>query len=148
MPGSRRPPVARAIGDMIAPTIDPAVLAELARMGLGDDFLHAFVEQCLSDAQACQTALANASATGGWDEAREIARAYHGVAENLGADSIAERCARIERASDAALARQQAGWVADLSRHLAAVADLSRREVVRLNRARRGPDLREAPELS
>lgn len=138
---TQRMPTVRAISDVTRPMTNPAVLTELAEMGLGEQFLRDFVEQCLKDAYACQFELANVGPKGDWDEFREIAHAYKGVAENLGAHSIAERCSQIMRANDEVLAREQAKLIADLSAQLAAVADISRQEVARLSRDRRGKDV-------
>lgn len=138
---TQRMPTVRAISDVTRPMTNPAVLTELAEMGLGEQFLRDFVEQCLKDAYACQAELATVAAGGDWDEFREIAHAYKGVAENLGAHSIAERCSQIMRANDEVLAREQAKLVADLSAQLTAVADISRQEVARLSRDRRDRDV-------
>ncbi len=134
----QRLPAVRAISDVGRPMTNPAVLAELAEMGLGDQFLRDFVEQCLKDAGACQQRLEAAGRTAQWEEFREIAHAYKGVAENLGAHSIAERCSQAMRASDDMLVREQARLAADLGAQLAAVAELSRQEVARLSRGGRG----------
>lgn len=125
------PPV-RAISDIARPVTNPAVLEELAEMGLGKAFLRDFVEQCLKDATACQADLAEAGRASDWEQFREIAHAFKGIAENLGAHSMAERCSQIMRASDEALAREQAKLVSELGGQLRAVAELSRQEVVRL----------------
>ncbi|WP_064746704.1 response regulator [Lysobacter firmicutimachus] len=139
---TQRLPAVRAISDVSRPLTNPAVLAELAEMGLGDQFLRDFVEQCLKDAAACQTNLAAAGLAQQWDEFREVAHAYKGVCENLGAHSIAERCSQIMRAGDDALAREHGKLVSELAGQLAAVADLSRQEVARLSRGGgRGKDV-------
>ncbi|ALN62709.1 sensory/regulatory protein rpfC [Lysobacter antibioticus] len=138
---SQRMPAVRAISDVSRPLTNPAVLAELAEMGLGDQFLRDFVEQCLKDAQSCQTDLEAAAAVARWDELREIAHAYKGVSENLGAHSIAERCSQVMRASDDVLVRECPKLVVDLATQLSAVADVSRQEVARLSRGNRGKDV-------
>ncbi|MGJ7900851.1 response regulator [Lysobacter sp. 1R34A] len=138
---SQRMPAVRAISDVSRPLTNPAVLAELAEMGLGDQFLRDFVEQCLKDAQSCQSDLEAAAAVARWDEFREIAHAYKGVAENLGAHSIAERCSQVMRASDEVLVRECPKLVLDLATQLSAVADVSRQEVARLSRGNRGKDV-------
>jgi len=135
------PPV-RAISDVARPVTNPAVLQELAAMGLGESFLRDFVEQCLKDAVGCQADLARFAAEGNWVEVREAAHAYKGVAENLGAHSLAERCSQLMRAGDESLAREHARLVAELGAQLTSVADISRQEVARLTRpARPGKDV-------
>ncbi|SFK94818.1 response regulator [Lysobacter sp. cf310] len=138
---SQKLPAVRAISDVSRPLTNPAVLAELAEMGLGEQFLRDFVEQCLKDAGGCQQELAKVGAARNWEEFREVAHAYKGVAENLGAHSIAERCSQIMRASDEVLAREQSKLVSDLAAQLTAVTDASRHEVARLSRNGRGKDV-------
>ncbi|KRA20818.1 response regulator [Lysobacter sp. Root604] len=138
---SQKLPAVRAISDVSRPLTNPAVLAELAEMGLGEQFLRDFVEQCLKDAGGCQQELAKVGAARNWEEFREVAHAYKGVAENLGAHSIAERCSQIMRASDEVLAREQSKLVSDLASQLTAVTDASRHEVARLSRNGRGKDV-------
>lgn len=138
---SQKLPAVRAISDVSRPLTNPAVLAELAEMGLGEQFLRDFVEQCLKDAGGCQQELAKVGAARNWEEFREVAHAYKGVAENLGAHSIAERCSQIMRASDEVLAREQSKLVTDLAAQLTAVTDASRHEVARLSRSGRGKDV-------
>lgn len=138
-------PAVRAISDVVRPVTNPAVLVELADMGLGATFLRDFVEQCIKDANACQKEFAKAGAARDWEEFREIAHAFKGIAENLGAHSMAERCSQIMRANDDALAREQHKLVTELSNQLSAVAELSRQEVARLTRPGRSKD---APDAS
>jgi two-component system sensor histidine kinase RpfC len=128
------PPV-RAVSDVPRPVTNPAVLEELAGMGLGEAFLRDFVEQCLKDANGCQTDLAKAGVARDWVEFREIAHAYKGITENLGAYSMAERCSQVMRAPDETLAREHARLVAELAGQLTVVTDLSRQEVARLSRS-------------
>ena len=109
---------------------------------MGESFLRDFVEQCLKDAVGCQADLTRFAAEGNWVEVREAAHAYKGVAENLGAHSLAERCSQIMRAGDESLAREQTRLVAELGAQLTSVADISRQEVARLTRpARPGKDV-------
>lgn len=139
-------PAVRAVSDVVRPVTNPAVLEELAGMGLGETFLRDFVEQCLKDANACQAELGRAGQAQDWYEFREVAHALKGIAENLGAHSMAERCSQVMRATDDALAREHARVVNELGGQLAAVSDISRQEVVRLTR--RGRSDREAPDAS
>jgi len=127
-------PAMRTIGDGARPVTNPVVLEELAGMGLGKDFLHDFVEECLNDAGNCRDALARAAETRDWTEYREVAHALKGVAENLGARAVAERCHQVMNASDELLARDARKIAAEMSRQLDAVAGLTRQEVIRLSR--------------
>lgn len=110
----------------------PALLEELALLGLGDTFLLDFVEQCLKDASACLVNLGKAGAAGQWGDYREAAHAMKGVAENLGAVTVAGRCKTAMRATDEVLAREYARWLSDLEVQLALLAEQSRREARRI----------------
>jgi two-component system sensor histidine kinase RpfC len=120
------------------------VLEELADMGLGDEFLRDFVEQCLKDAAACQQRLAQAGVQRDWQEFREVAHAYKGIVENLGAMAMTERCSQIMRVSDEALAREQAKLVNELSVQLATIGEHCRNEVAVLTRPGRNKDIPDA----
>ena len=137
-------PAMRTLSDVARPSTNPAVLQELAAMGLGETFLASFVEECLKDAARCQDDLAKTAAASDWDEFREIAHALKGVAENLGARTIAERCHQVMNASDDLLARDARKIVLEISGQLDAVAELSRKEVARLTR----PGRTDIPDIS
>lgn len=143
--GSQKLPPVRAISDIARPVTNPALLQELADMGLGEAFLRKFVDECLKDANTCRNDLANAGASRDWEEFREIAHAFKGVAENLGAGMMAERCQQIMRASNESLAGDWQRLVTELSNQLAAVAELSRQEVARLGKPDRKSDV---PDIS
>lgn len=143
---SQKLPAVRAISDIVRPVADPAVLEELAAMRLGGQFLQDFVEQCLQDASRCMQDLAREGAAANWSEFREVAHALKGIAGNIGAASIAERCSQIMKASDDALARQQGKLVTDLQAQLTAVGELTRQEVLRLTRG--GGQNKDAPDIS
>lgn len=140
-------PAVRPVTDVVRPATNPAVLQELAEMGLGESFLRDFVEQCLRDATACQADLGKCAAQRDWDEFREVAHAYKGIVENLGAHAMAERCAQAMRADDATLSREQARLISELGAQLASVAEASRHEVTRMSRPRRG-DASDVPDAS
>jgi two-component system sensor histidine kinase RpfC len=139
-------PAVRAISDIVRPVADPAVLEELAAMRLGGQFLQDFVEQCLQDATRCMQGLAREGAAANWTEFREVAHALKGIAGNIGAASVAERCSQIMKANDDTLARQQGKLVAELQAQLTAVAELTRQEVSRLIRGS-GQNM-DAPDIS
>jgi two-component system sensor histidine kinase RpfC len=56
-----------------------------------------------------------------------------GIAENLGAQLVSERCQQIMRASDEALARELSRLLAELSAQMLIVAEQSRREAAHLS---------------
>lgn len=132
--GDRRQPAVRGVADIARPTIDPAALQELASMQLGKDFLRDFVEQCIVDANACHQELLRTSRIRDWREFREAAHALKGVAGNLGAQLLAERCSQIMKMADDALAREAAALLREVSNQTANAAEQARREVLKLNR--------------
>ncbi|HEY4555906.1 MAG TPA: Hpt domain-containing protein, partial [Lysobacter sp.] len=136
----------RAVSDVVRAVTNPEMLESLAEMGLGEAFLRDFVEQCLKDARACHAELAKAAACADWAEFREATHALKGIAENLGAQSMAERCSQLMRAQDEALAREQAKAIAELGMQIAAVGELSLQQVARLTRPRLHE--RDAPDAS
>ncbi|MCL1633672.1 ATP-binding protein [Luteimonas sp. SX5] len=130
----QKTPAVRPVSESARPVTNPAVLKELAEMGLGEPFLRDFVEQCLKDAAGCLAELGQTGAAKNWGDFREAAHAFKGVAENLGAQFIAERCSYAMRASDETLARDYSRLVGELTQQLSAVSEQSRNEVVRLTR--------------
>jgi len=125
-------PAVRPLSDIARPSINPAVLEELAGMQLGDAFLRDFVEQCIKDAGECLAELRRQAGAKDWPEAREIAHALKGISENLGATLMAERCQQLMRASDEALAKELPRLQAELAAQMLVVAEHSRRQVAQL----------------
>ena len=91
-----------------------SVLEELAEMGLGEQFLRDFVEQCLRDVGRSMSQLQSASADADYDGMREAAHAMRGVAENIGAIRLVERCRLVMRLDSAQLAKQATHLTRDL----------------------------------
>ena len=120
------------------PVKNSAVLEELAAMQLGESFLLDFVEQCIKDAGECMAQLKQQASSRRWADCRETAHALKGIAENLGARPISERCQQLMRASDSALARELPALLAELDRHLLLTAEHSRKQALQLSR---GDDL-------
>jgi two-component system sensor histidine kinase RpfC len=133
-------PAVRPLSDIARPSINAAVLEELAGMQLGDAFLRDFVEQCLKDAGECLAELRRQGSAKNWSEARETAHALKGIAENLGATLVSERCQQLMRASDEALARELPRLQAELSAQMLVVAEQSRRQVAQLGKKDAGAD--------
>jgi len=127
-----RLPAVRPVSDIARPSINPAVLEELAGMQLGDTFLREFVEQCIKDAGECLAELRRHSSAKDWSEVRETAHALKGIAENLGAQLVAERCQQLMRASDEALAKELPRLQAELTAQMLVVAEQSRLAVTQL----------------
>ncbi|OBR78039.1 hybrid sensor histidine kinase/response regulator [Xanthomonas arboricola] len=83
--------------------LDPAVLDELAELGMGNEFEREFIQQCLSDAAACVVQLGKAAADGDWARLREHAHAVKGVSSNLGMVMLAEQGGELMRLPEAQL---------------------------------------------
>ena len=103
-------------------------------MQLGDTFLREFVEQCVKDAGECLAELRRHGSAKDWSEVRETAHALKGIAENLGAQLVAERCQQLMRASDEALAKELPRLQAELSAQMLVVAEQSRLAVAQLGK--------------
>jgi two-component system sensor histidine kinase RpfC len=127
-----RLPRVRPLGDLSRPTINSAVLEELAAMQLGEGFLREFVEQCIKDGNACLADLRGQCGRRAWAEARETAHALKGIAENLGAQLVAERCQQLMRAGDEALAPEALRLLADLGNLWSIAIEQSRQQALRL----------------
>ncbi|MGQ4659290.1 ATP-binding protein [Lysobacter sp. F6437] len=85
---------------------DAGVLDELAALGMGDNFEREFITQCLGDAEACISALAEAGESGGWDLLRDQAHALKGVASNLGLVKLASASSEVMGLADWQLANE------------------------------------------
>lgn len=136
--GQKKAILPRSLGDIVRPTINPAVLEELASMRLGEQFLKEFVEQCLADAQGCLQEMSRLCGVKDWKEFRDSAHALKGVAENLGAQSLTERCTQAMRAGDDVLARDSRNVIKEMTNQLSIVREQVWREVERLTRGDEG----------
>jgi two-component system sensor histidine kinase RpfC len=72
-----------------AVVLDGTVLAELAELNLGKDFVANFVQQCVRDSLRCLGALQQCGLAGDWDGFRDQCHALKGVAGNLGMSRVA-----------------------------------------------------------
>jgi two-component system sensor histidine kinase RpfC len=134
-------PMVRPLSDIARPSINPAVLEELAGMQLGESFLKEFVEQCIKDASECLAELRRQGHARDWTQVRETAHALKGIAENLGAQLVSERCQQLMRASDEALAKELPRLQAELTAQMLVVAEQSRREVSNLTKSTEEPGI-------
>ncbi len=131
------------------PSMSSPVLEELAGMQLGDSFLCEFVEQCIKDADACLVQLRSQSAVRAWADCRETAHALKGIADNLGAQMMSERCQQIMRASDEALGKELGRQLGDLKTQLLVVAEQARRQAIALGQpGTASPGAAPGPELA
>jgi two-component system sensor histidine kinase RpfC len=67
-----------------AEVLDPAVLDELASLGMGKTFEADFIGQCLADARVALAKMRQTGTEGDWEQFREHAHAMKGIAGNLG----------------------------------------------------------------
>ena len=111
---------------------DGSVLQELAGMQLGDDFLRDFVEQCLRDLGRCMSNAQQAAARRDGEALHEAAHAMRGVAENLGAGPLVDRCRELMRLGNDALQRDGIRLTADLGALVEQTARQARSEVGQL----------------
>ena len=74
---------------LVAGALDPAVLDELAALGMGESFEQQFIAQCLSDVDGCMVRLQDSAQLQSWEQVREHAHALRGVASNLGLVQVA-----------------------------------------------------------
>ena len=132
----------------VRPMVNPVVLQELAEMNLGGAFLRDFVEQCLADANQCVIEMNRLHSLQDWREFREMAHALKGVAENLGAQMLADRCSQVMRASDEALRREASVLIRDITVQLGSAAEQTRAEAARLSAGTGKPDADAGPERS
>ncbi|TWT23506.1 response regulator [Luteimonas marina] len=129
------PQEAKAVGDLVEPSAPRSeLLEELAEMGLGEEFLVSFVDQCLKDAASCLVRLGDDGRRRDWNDFRDGAHALKGISQNLGAWVIAERCQQIMRASDEFLVRDHGRLVEELGTQLHVAVQQSKREVERILR--------------
>jgi two-component system sensor histidine kinase RpfC len=104
-----------------AVVLDESVLAELASLRLGGDFVHKFVEQCIRDAARCLAELETCAQRGDWDGVRDACHAAKGVAGNMGATQLAAACSEGMRPARSHLPRDWRTYLRSLHEHLARV---------------------------
>ncbi len=144
----RKLTTAKPAAEGVRPMVNPVVLQELAEMNLGGAFLRDFVEQCLADANQCVIEMNRLHSLQDWREFREMAHALKGVAENLGAQMLADRCSQVMRASDEALRREASVLIRDITVQLGSAAEQTRAEAARLSAGTGKPDADAGPERS
>lgn len=104
-----------------AVVLDESVLAELASLRLGGDFVQKFVEQCLRDAARCLGDVETCAQRGDWDGVRDACHAAKGVAGNMGASQLAAACSEGMRPNRSDLPKEWRSYLRSLHEHLARV---------------------------
>ena len=105
------------------------VLQDLMEMGVGGEALQNLLDQCLKDAAKCVSQFEHAAAGRNWEESREALHALRGVAVNLGAAALAERCAALMRETSGGLATSWRRELGELSRLLEAASSALSRQI-------------------
>lgn len=104
-----------------AAVLDETVLAELAALRLGGDFVQQFVDQCLRDAARCLADVEACALRADWDGVRDACQAAKGVAGNMGATQLAAGCGEGLRPARHDLPRTWQSYLRALHDHLARV---------------------------
>lgn len=114
-----------------APPVTPAsdvpeggVLQDLIEMNIGRVAVQELLDQCLKDAARSLSGFERAGSARDWEQAREELHALKGVAANLGANALAERCGALMRETSTSLAqiwRRELGKLGSLLESASAV---------------------------
>ncbi len=89
------------------------VLQDLIEMNIGRVAVQELLDQCLKDAARSLSGFERAGSARDWEQAREDLHALKGVAANLGANALAERCGALMRETSTSLA---ANWRRELGK--------------------------------
>jgi two-component system sensor histidine kinase RpfC len=106
---------ARSVGSVASPAgaaappageVDTSVLRELRDLDQGDGFLENYMLECRRDIGRCLDAMARAVDEENWNDFREQAHAFKGVAGNIGLVMLAQQAGDAMRMPDWQLARE------------------------------------------
>jgi len=112
----------RAPAIEVSETPEGGLLQDLMEMNVGQEAIQNLLDQCLKDAARCVSKFEHAAAGRNWEESREALHALRGVAVNLGATAVAERCAALMRETSGTLATSWRRELGELSRLLEAAS--------------------------
>lgn len=101
---------ATATGPMAA----SSMWQELVAMNFGREFVEDFVDQCLRDISGSALQLRRAVVAADWDAMRDAAHAMRGVAENIGAMRLVDRCKHLIKLGSPQLGLDAMALVKDL----------------------------------
>ena len=91
--------------------ISQEILDELREMGLGEEFVRRFLDECARDARKCIADLEEAGSAARWDEFRDACHALKGTASNMGAVRLADNASNGMRLASDQLAADWRGIV-------------------------------------
>ena len=94
----------KAVG---SPTISHDIVDELRQMGMGEEFVRSFLQECVRDARRCLLDIRRTAEAECWDECRDAHHALKGAAGNMGAQQLA---AQAESGMRAANYELRANW--------------------------------------
>lgn len=86
-----------------ATVVSRSMLDELRGVGVGDDFIARFLDECVQDAQRCLRELDAAAAHQDWDQFRDGCHTLKGIAANMGAVLLADAASMAMAAGNAEL---------------------------------------------
>lgn len=86
-----------------AAVVSRSMLDELRGVGVGDDFIARFLDECVQDAQRCLRELDAAAARRDWNQFRDGCHTLKGIAANMGAVLLADATSMAMAAGDAEL---------------------------------------------
>ncbi len=115
-PATAMPTRAEAMTDGV---LDTSVLDELGALGMGDTFEREFIAQCLSDAEGCIGAMAQAMERGSGEHLRDHAHALKGVASNLGLVKLAAAAGDLMRLADWQVSKEWRQRLSAVNAHMA-----------------------------
>lgn len=104
---------------------------ELMQMGLGEDFVHSFLQECMRDIRRCFAEIRRTADSALWDECRDAHHALKGAAGNMGAKRLEAKAGDGMRASNLALESTWRRRVQDMEKDLVeALVALEVRDIV------------------
>ena len=86
-----------------ADAISHDLVEELMQMGLGEDFVQTFLQECVRDIRRCLAEIRRTAHSMLWDECRDAHHALKGAAGNMGAKRLEAKAGEGMRASNLAL---------------------------------------------
>ena len=107
------------------------IVEELRQMGLGEEFVRSFLQECTQDARRCLREIKRTAGSELWDECRDAHHALKGAAGNMGAHRLAALAEDGMRASNYDMRISWQRRLSDMQQAMAdALATLGDRKIV------------------